>query len=91
MAIDAYHAEYPDDPLGPPNDYWILNVNPRLRTLPVSDDVTVNLVRLAEDGDADLDPGTWEELPDYLSAYQPPEDDRLCRPVPRSRSAMTAV
>jgi hypothetical protein len=37
----------------------------------------VNLVRLAEDGDADLDPGTWEELPDYLSGYQPPDDRRL--------------
>ena len=76
-AIDAYRAEFPEDPLGPPNDYWIVNANPRLRTLPVSSDVNVRLVRLAEDGDADLDPGTWEELPDYLAESQPPGDDRL--------------
>lgn len=75
-AIDAYHAEFPEDPDGPPNDYWIVNANPRLRTLPVSADARVRLVRLAEDGDADLDPGTWDELPEYL-AHDRPEDDRL--------------
>lgn len=70
-AIDAYHAEFPNDPSGPPNDYWIVNANPRLRTMPVSADVDVRLVRLAEDGDADLDPATWAELPDYSTAPRP--------------------
>lgn len=28
QAIDAYHAEFPEDPWGPPNDYWIVNANP---------------------------------------------------------------
>lgn len=75
-AIDAYHAEHPDDPLGPPNDFWVVNANPRLRTMPVSADVSVRLVRLAENG-VDLDPATWDELPDYLSQQQPPGDDGL--------------
>lgn len=75
-AIDAHDADHPDEPGGPPNDYYIVNVNPRLRTLEVAADVTVSLVRLHEDGDADLGPGTWAELTDYL-AVDPPEDDRL--------------
>lgn len=75
-AVEAYQADHPDDPDGPPNDYYILNVNPRLRTLPVAVDVTVELVRLHENGDADLDPATWEELPSYL-ALTPPDDARL--------------
>jgi hypothetical protein len=74
-AVNAHHEEHPDEPDGPPNDYYIVNANPRLRTLEVSPDVTVALVRLHE-GDAELDPGTWEELPDYL-AINPPDDDRL--------------
>lgn len=75
-AVDAYHEEHPDDPDGPPNDYYIVNVNPRLRTLEVAPDVTVALVRLHDDGDADLDQGTWAELPDYLAVNRP-EDERL--------------
>lgn len=76
-AVDAYQAEFPADPAGPPNDYWIVNANPRLRTLPVAPEVTVRLVRLAEDADADLDPGTWDELPAYLSDLEPSDADRL--------------
>jgi hypothetical protein len=76
-AIDAYHDAVPDDPEGPPNDYWIVNDNPQLRTLPVALDATISLVRLAEDADADLDPGTWEELPTYLADLEPPDADRL--------------
>lgn len=54
-----------------------MNANPRLRTMQVSADVDVRLVRLAEDGDADLDPATWAELPDYLNSSQAPGDGRL--------------
>jgi len=57
-------AEGADD--GPPNDYYIVNADERARTLAVAPDVDVALVRLAEDGDADLDPGTFEELPSYF-------------------------
>ena len=75
-AIDAYRQDYPEDPDGPPNDYYIVNINPRLRTLPVTSDIEVQLVRLHEGGGTELEPGTWEELPTYLDAY-PTEDDRL--------------
>ena len=73
-AIDAYHEDEPDDPEGPPNDYYIVDDNPRLRTLPVADDVTVRLVFLRSG--VDLDPGTWEGLPTYLEKYRP-DDGRL--------------
>ena len=49
-----------------PNDYEIVDDDEDRRTLPVAADVDVALVRLAEDGDADLDPGTFEELPAYF-------------------------
>jgi hypothetical protein len=75
-ATEAYQQDNPDDPDGPPNDYYIVNANPRLRTLPVASDVEVRLVRLHEGGGTDLTPGTWEELPTYLDAY-PTEDARL--------------
>ncbi len=72
-ATDAWQAEYPDDPYGPPNDYFVRNDNPAVRTAPIAADPTVFLVRMLEDQDADLDPGTLDELPDYL-ASQPGED-----------------
>ena len=72
-ATDAWQAEYPDDPYGPPNDYFVRNDNPAVRTAPIASDVTVFLVRMLEDQDADLDPGTLDELPDYL-ASQPGTD-----------------
>lgn len=75
-AIEAYRADNPGETEGPPNDYYIVNHDPRLHTLPVAETVTVELVRLHEDGDADLDPGTWGELRDYLAEYQT-DDGRL--------------
>lgn len=65
-ATTAYQAETGETDT-PPNDYFIVNENPKLRTAPVSSGVTVQLVRLADDSDADLDPGTWDELPAYLA------------------------
>ncbi len=76
QAVDAYHRDYPADPDGPPNDYYIVNDNPRLRTLPVAADVKVRLVRLHEGRGAELKPGNWEELPAYLAHY-PDEGRRL--------------
>lgn len=72
-AIDAYHEDYPDDPEGPPNDYYTVNENPLVRSASVDPDVVVRLVRLQEDGDADLDAGTFDELPAYLADYQSDE------------------
>jgi hypothetical protein len=68
-AIDAYHEENPSDPNGPPNDYLIVDDGTTTRTAPAATDVVVRLVRLAEDGDPDLDPGTFGELPTYLADY----------------------
>lgn len=76
QAVDSYHRDNPADPDGPPNDYYIVNENPRLRTLPVAADVRVRLVRLHEGGGAELKPGAWEELPSYLAHY-PDELGRL--------------
>jgi hypothetical protein len=75
-AAEAYQADNPGETGGPPNDYYIVNDNPGLRMLPVAEDVTVELVRLHEDGDADLDPATWEELPQYLRGDRT-ADERL--------------
>jgi hypothetical protein len=63
---EAYHRDHPDDPEGPPNDYYIVNASSQTYTADVAADVRVRLVRLAQDGNADLDPGTFEELPGYL-------------------------
>jgi hypothetical protein len=43
-ATAAYDEAHPDDPGGPPNDYFIINDNPRLRRLPVADDVVVTVL-----------------------------------------------
>ena len=66
-AAEAYHEEYPEDPEGPPNDYWTRNQNPQLREAPVAEDADVRLVRLAADSNADVNPGTVAEIPEYLA------------------------
>lgn len=40
----AYHRDYPDEPYGVPNDYYIINDNPKLRRLPVADDIAVTVL-----------------------------------------------
>jgi hypothetical protein len=52
-ATEAARADGSTD-LPPPNDHWIRNVNPRLRTLPVAPDapVTVNTLSSTETGSA---------------------------------------
>jgi hypothetical protein len=63
----AYQADNPDDPDGPPNDYYIRNEDPLLRTLEVAPDAEVGLVFLTEDGDPDVDPATFEDLAGYVA------------------------
>lgn len=75
-AARAYHREVPDDPDGP-GDYYIANESKQVRQAPVGEGVRVRLVRLREDGDADLDPGTFEELPGYLAKDKPTGDPAL--------------
>lgn len=71
-AARAWRRDNPAEPPGdgPPNDYYIVDTDERTRTLAVAPDVEVSLVRLAEDGDANLDPGTFEELPAYFRSDQ---------------------
>jgi hypothetical protein len=67
-AIDAYREDHPEDPEGDPdNDYYIRNVNPRLRTLPVASDVEVEVVRLGSPSGAGLVAWSWDDLPGHLA------------------------
>jgi hypothetical protein len=52
-AAEAARLDHASD-VPPPNDYWIRNVNPRLRSLPVAPDasVTVNTLSALETGSA---------------------------------------
>lgn len=70
-AIDAYRRENPDDPGGPPNDYYIVNSIPRLRTGNLETEAAIRLVKLGEDSDADLDEATLQELTAYLEHREP--------------------
>jgi hypothetical protein len=76
-AIAAYREDTPEDPEGdPPNDYFIRNVDPQLRALPVAEDVVVTVVRLGETSGAGSVPSSFEELPAHLDE-QPPAEGRL--------------
>jgi hypothetical protein len=64
------HQESP-----PPNDYYLRNVNPRLRTLPVRADatITVNTLAAAWTGSATRNvPVTLSQLASLLGKYSPP-------------------
>lgn len=49
-AVRAYHAEHPDDPTGPPNDYYRLNNEPGVWRVPVAQDAVLDV--LGRGGDA---------------------------------------
>ncbi len=66
-ANDAYEAETGDSS-GVPNDYWVVNDNPLVRTLPIAVDATLRIVRLGEDASADVSTASLDELPAYLDS-----------------------
>jgi hypothetical protein len=68
------HPEYPD---GPDNDYYIVNENPLLRTLPISATVKVKIVDLAAPMPTDLKTITFAALPKHLSDNEKPAEGRL--------------
>lgn len=72
-AREAYTADHPDDPGYPPNDYYIVNENPRLRVLPVADDVTVTVL---EHGFEPMQIA-FEDLPAFLAGDAFPDDQSL--------------
>lgn len=49
-AKKAWVAAHPDEPDGPPNDYFIVNQNPKLRTMDFADPVTVIIVDMSGGG-----------------------------------------
>ena len=61
-AREAYQEDHPDDPEGPPNDYYIRNQSAQTRQADVASDARVWLVKMEEDEDADVDRATFEEL-----------------------------
>lgn len=74
-AHDAYVKDHPDDPGGPPNDYYIVNDNPRLRRLSVAENVQVTVL----DWEGGFKPQViaFGDLPAQLAADLVPDDDRI--------------
>jgi hypothetical protein len=74
-ATAAYHEDHPDDPGGPPNDYYIVNDNPRLRRLPVAENVQVTVL----DWEGGFQPQViaFADLRARLAADLVPDDDRI--------------
>jgi hypothetical protein len=72
VARIAYAEDHPDDSYGPPNDFYIRNVNPQLRILPVAADVEVTLIDLGADP-AEV-ASSWGTLLDDL-ASEPSDHD----------------
>lgn len=80
-ANEAYYRDFPDAPPGGvPNDVYSINEGPTVRTASVAADVVVRLVRLREDADADLDAGTFDELPAYVDYWNPDGPRRSANP-----------
>lgn len=72
----AYAEDHPEDPEGPPNDYYIVNDNPRLRTIPVAAGVAVSVVWLGGGG-AESEEIEFGELPDYFAGNPDPGGPNL--------------
>jgi hypothetical protein len=76
-ATAAYVEDHPDDPGGPPNDYYIVNDNPRLCRLPVADNVAV--VVLDWEGGFKPQTAAFTDLPALLAAYTWPDTGETMR------------
>jgi hypothetical protein len=74
-AQDAWAGDFPEDPDGPPNDYYIVNENSRLRTLPVGSAAATTVIWLG-DG-ADPEKISFDQLPDYFARHPDPRGDHL--------------
>jgi hypothetical protein len=74
-ATAAYIEDHPDDPGGPPNDYYVVNDNPRLRRLWVAENVQVTV--LDWEGGFEPEVIAFADLPTQLAADLVPDDDRI--------------
>lgn len=75
-AEEAYHRDNPGAPPGgPPNDYYIVNENPRLRVLPVAEGAAITVL----DWTGGFEPRTigFADLPAALADDLYPDDGRL--------------
>lgn len=74
-AVVAWDAAHPDEPGGPPNDYFVVNENARLRTLPLAGDVTVTVPSF--EGGLHAQPIPFADLPARLADNPMPGEGRL--------------
>jgi hypothetical protein len=75
-AEEAYHRDNPSAPPGgPPNDYYIVNDNPRLRMLPVAEGAAITVL----DWTGGFEPRTigFVDLPAALADDVEPDDEWL--------------
>jgi hypothetical protein len=70
-AVAAWDAAHPDQPGGPPNDYFIVNENPRLRVLALANDVTVTVPSF-EGGGLHAQAIPFDDLPARLAGTTNP-------------------
>lgn len=61
----AYHRDHPEISEGPPNGYYIVNQNPRLRTLPVRDNAPILVLWLGAGLGSEMI--TIDQLPGYFA------------------------
>jgi hypothetical protein len=75
-AKKAWLKAHPDEPDGPPNDYFIVNDNPKLRTLPMATNVQVVVVDMSGAGGVTGTPIALTALPAHLAEQKPTGNDK---------------
>jgi hypothetical protein len=65
-AIEAWDRAYPEEPGGPPNDYFIVNESPQVRSAMIDGSARVRVVRLGEG--TGLQSATIDELASHVAA-----------------------
>ncbi len=66
-AVTAYQADNPDDPEGPPNDYYIVNANSQMRNAIIDPSVIPLVVTPEGDTSPDVSTIGLDQLADYLA------------------------
>jgi hypothetical protein len=75
-AKKAWLKLHPDQPDGPDNDYFIVNDNPRLRTLPIADPVQIMVLDLGSPSGVTSVSITLDALPAHLAKEKPAAGDK---------------
>jgi hypothetical protein len=69
-ARKAYQKENPGSTDGPPNDYFLVNDNPLVRTLPVGAGVTVAVIDVGKGDSVTPSKSTFAKLPAFLAVKE---------------------